>query len=246
LRRDLLDPKIAEHHGRIVKTTGDGVRVYMLRPGAVAAAPVSRMPPTTSIPQPAMAPRLSIVVLPFANLSDDREQQYFADGITEDLTTDLSRLAPMFVISGNTAFTYRNKPVDTKQIGRELGVRYVLEGSVQRSGNHVRVNAQLIDAATDAHLWAERFDGDTGDLFALQDEITSRIAGALNLAAGVGRLARAVLGAKAFEARPGFEQCAVDREMLRRRRRRRRVHTKRRCLRLAANGKFSKLSSAPC
>ena len=131
--------------------------------------------------QPLAAPRLSIVVLPFTNLSDDREQQYFADGITEDLTTDLSRLAPMFVISHNTAFTYRPKPVNTKQIGRELGVRYLLEGSVQRSGNQVRVNAQLIDAETDAHLWAERFDGDTGDLFTLQNEITSRIAGSLNL-----------------------------------------------------------------
>ena len=108
--------------------------------------------------------------------ANDPEQQYFADGITEDLTTDLSRIADMFVISRNTAFTYRNKPVDTKQIGRELGVRYVLEGSVRRSGNQVRVNAQLIDAETDAHLWAERFDRDTGDLFALQDEITSRIA----------------------------------------------------------------------
>jgi TolB-like protein/Flp pilus assembly protein TadD len=120
-------------------------------------------------------------VLPFANLSNDPEQQYFADGVTEDLTTDLSRIADMFVISRNTAFTYRNKRVDTKQIGRELGVRYVLEGSVQRSGNRVRVTAQLIDAETDAHLWAERFYGDADDLFALQDEITSRIAVALNL-----------------------------------------------------------------
>jgi adenylate cyclase len=127
------------------------------------------------------APRLSIVVLPFANLSDDREQQYFADGITEDLTTDLSRMTGMFVISRNTAFTYRNKPIDTKQIGRELSVRYVLEGSVRRSGNQLRVSAQLIDAGTDAHLWAERFDRDTGDLFVLQNEITSRIASALNL-----------------------------------------------------------------
>ena len=126
-------------------------------------------------------PRLSIVVLPFANLSDDREQQYFAEGITEDLTTDLSRLANMFVISRNTAFTYRNKPVDTKQIGRELGVRYVLEGSVRRSSNRVRVSAQLIDAATDAHLWAERFDRDTADLFALQNEITRRLASALGV-----------------------------------------------------------------
>jgi TolB-like protein len=127
------------------------------------------------------APRLSIVVLPFANLGNDPEQQYFADGVTEDLTIDLSRIADMFVISRNTAFTYRNKSVDAKQIGRELGVRYVLEGSVRRSGNRVRVTAQLIDAATDTHLWAERFDRDTGDLFALQNEITGRIANALNL-----------------------------------------------------------------
>jgi adenylate cyclase len=134
-----------------------------------------------SVLDPAVAPRLSIVVLPFANLSSDPEQQYFADGITEDLTTDISRISHMFVISRNTAFTYRGKPVDAKQIGRELGVRYVLEGSVRRSGNQVRVNAQLIDAATDAHLWAERFDRDMGDLFALQNEITGRIANALNL-----------------------------------------------------------------
>ena len=93
-------------------------------------------------------------MLPFTNLSNDPDQQYFADGITEDLTTDLSRLAHMLVISRNTAFTYKDKPVNAKQIGRELGVRYVLEGSVQRSGKQVRVNAQLIDAETDAHLWA--------------------------------------------------------------------------------------------
>ena len=146
-----------------------------------SAAPGPTAPAATSISQPLVAPRLSIVVLPFANLSNDPEQQYFADGITEDVTTDLSRLENMFVISRNTAFTYRSKPIDTKQIGRELGVRYAMEGSVRRSGGHVRVNAQLIDAGTDAHLWAERFDGDMGDLFALQNEITSRIANALNI-----------------------------------------------------------------
>jgi adenylate cyclase len=128
------------------------------------------------------APRLSIVVLPFTSLGDDQEQQYFADGITEDLTTDLSRISGMFVISRNTAFTYRSKPTDTKQIGRELGVRYVLEGSVRRSsGYQLRVNAHLIDAATDVHLWTERFDHDTGDLFALQNEITSCLANALGV-----------------------------------------------------------------
>jgi TolB-like protein/DNA-binding winged helix-turn-helix (wHTH) protein len=135
--------------------------------------------PAVSTPQP--APRLSIVVLPFANLGSDPDQQYFADGIAEDVTTDLSRISGMFVISRNSAFTYRNKLVETRQIGRELGVRYALEGGVQRSGNQVRVNAQLIDAETGAHLWAERFDRDIGDLFALQSEITSRIAIALNL-----------------------------------------------------------------
>jgi TolB-like protein/DNA-binding winged helix-turn-helix (wHTH) protein len=125
-------------------------------------------------------PRLSIVVLPFNNLGTHPDQQHFVDAITEDLTTDLSRITDSFVISRNTAFTYRKKPVDTKQIGRELGVRYVLEGSVQRSGNQVRVNTQLIDAETDAHLWADRFDRDIGDMFALQNDITGRIAVALD------------------------------------------------------------------
>jgi TolB-like protein len=130
--------------------------------------------PTQNVPWPWVspsAPRLSIVVLPFTNLSNDSDQQYFADAITEDLASDLSRIEDMFVISRNTAFTYRNKQVDTKQIGRELGVRYVLEGSVQRSSNQLRVTAQLIDAETDAHLWAEQFDREPGDLFALQNDI---------------------------------------------------------------------------
>jgi adenylate cyclase len=155
------------------------------RVGRTAAPASTGQPHAPSIgvsAHPAVAPGLSIVVLPFANLSDDREQQYFADGITDDLTTDLSRLANMFVISCNTAFTYRNKSVDAKQIGHELCVRYVLEGSIRRSGNQVRVNAQGIDAEPGAHLWAERFDRDMGNLFALQNEITSRIAISLNLA----------------------------------------------------------------
>jgi TolB-like protein/class 3 adenylate cyclase len=153
-----------------VKNIARPVRVYAVHPEGVAGVPT----PPASLPL--VAPRLSIVVLPFANLSNDPEQQYFADGITEDLTTELSRLENMFVISRNTAFTYQGKRVDTKQIGRELCVRYLLEGSVRRSGNQIRINAQLIDAETDAHLWAERFDGDTTDLFAVQDLVTSRIA----------------------------------------------------------------------
>jgi adenylate cyclase len=133
----------------------------------------------SSATQPFSAPRLSIVVLPFTNLSNDPEQEYFADGITDDLTTDLSRIQGSLVIARNTAFSYKGKPVDAKQIGRELGVRYVLEGSVQRSGKQVRINTQLIDTETGAQLWAERFDRDIGDLFSLQNEITARIANAL-------------------------------------------------------------------
>jgi adenylate cyclase len=179
--RDKLPFAFDDMGEQSVKNIARPVRVYALRPEAVAALPAPTVLPIPPIPQPAVVPRLSIVVLPFTNLSNDPEQQYFADGITEDLTTDLSRIADMIVISRNTAFTYRNKQVDTKQIGRELGVRYVLEGSIRRSGNLIRVTAQLINAETDAHLWAERFDRNTGDLFDLQNEITSRIAVALNL-----------------------------------------------------------------
>ena len=179
--RDKLDLAFDDMGEQHVKNIARPVRVYALRAEGLAGALQANVPSTASQPVAVAAPRLSIVVLPFANLSSDPEQQYFADGITEDLTTDLSRIEGTLVISRNTAFTYRNKAVDTKQIGRELCVRYVLEGSVRRSADQIRINAQLIDAETDAHLWAERFDGDTSDLFALQDEITSRIAVALHV-----------------------------------------------------------------
>jgi TolB-like protein/Tfp pilus assembly protein PilF len=182
-----------------VKNIVRPVRVYAVRPEGIAGSPTAILSSTTSGSPPVAAPRLSIVVLPFTNLSDDREQQYFADGITEDLTTDLSRLENMFVISRNTAFTYRNKPVDTRQIGRELCVRYVLEGSVRRSGSQLRVNTQLIDAATNAHLWTERFDRDTGDLFALQNEITSCLANALGVELIVAEAARRTEHADALD-----------------------------------------------
>ena len=132
---------------------------------------------TPSSPSP---PRLSMVVLPFANMSADPEQDYFVDGVTESLTTDLSRISGSFVIGRHTAFTYRGKAVDLKKIGRELNVRYVLEGSVQRGGNRLRVNVQLIDAETGNHLWAERFEKPVADLFDMQDEIVSRLANTLN------------------------------------------------------------------
>jgi len=137
--------------------------------GAESATPSSLSPP-----------RLSIVVLPFANLGGDPEQDYFADGVTESLTTDLSRISGSFVIGRHTAFTYKGKTVDLKKIGRELNVRYVLEGSVQRSGNRIRVNVKLVDAESGNHLWAERFDTPIAELFEMQDEIVARLANALD------------------------------------------------------------------
>jgi adenylate cyclase len=163
-----------------LKNISRPVRVYAMSATAVAALP----PPdlrTHITPQAASsAPQLSIVVLPFANLSSDPEQEYFADAITDDLTTDLSRIAGSFVIARNTAFIYKGKPTDIKQIGRDLGVRYVLQGSVRRSGEHVLMNVQLVDAESGAHLWAERFDINRVDLDQTQDEITSRLAHTLN------------------------------------------------------------------
>jgi TolB-like protein/Flp pilus assembly protein TadD len=151
----------------------------------ISVAVELRRPQSTSrqiaSPNVATGPRLSIVVLPFANLSDDPEQGYFADGLTEDITTDLSRISGSFVISHNTAFTYKGKPIDVKAVAHEVGVRYILEGSVRRLGSQVRVGAQLIDGETGAHLWAERFDHDIVDLAAFQDEVTQRIAQALSL-----------------------------------------------------------------
>ena len=134
----------------------------------------------SSTPNPPSAPRLSIVVLPFVNIGGDPEQDYFVDGVTESLTTDLSRISGSFVIARNTAFTFKGKPVDVKQVGRELNVRYVLEGSVQRSGNRLRVNVQLDHAESGNCLWAERFDKPVADLFDMQDEIVSRLANTLN------------------------------------------------------------------
>jgi TolB-like protein len=141
------------------------------------------------------APRLSIVVLPLTNIGGDPEQEYFVDGVTESLTTDLSRINGSFVIARNTAFTFKGKAVDVKTLGRELNVRYVLEGSVQRGGNRLRVNVQLIDAETGNHLWAERFDKPVADLFDMQDEIVSRLANTLGaqLIAAEARRAECVL-----------------------------------------------------
>ena len=145
------------------------------RPAAVAAT----TPAASNATTPAEARHLSLVVLPFANLSNDPAQDYFADGVTESLTTDLSRLSGAFVIARNTAFTFKGKNVDAREIGKELGVRYVLEGSVQRDAGRMRVNVQLIDAETGNHLWADRFDKPLADLFGMQDEIVARLANQL-------------------------------------------------------------------
>ena len=134
----------------------------------------------TSGPYEREPPRVSIVVLPFANMTGEPEQEYFVDGVTETLTTDLSHINGALVIGRNTAFTYKGKPVDLKRLGRELNVRYILEGSVQRAGARLRVSAQLIDAESGNHLWAERFDKPLADFFDMQDEIVARIANALD------------------------------------------------------------------
>jgi TolB-like protein/class 3 adenylate cyclase len=158
-----------------LKNIAEPIRVYSLEVGVPAHAESAAPAPERPAP-----PRLSVVVLPFANIGGEQDQEHFVDGVTESLTTDLSRIRGSFVIGRNTAFTYKGKAVDLKQIGRELNVRYVLEGSVQRGGGRMRVNVQLIDAETGSHLWAERFDKPLADLFDMQDEIVARLAGALN------------------------------------------------------------------
>jgi adenylate cyclase len=160
---------------------------YLAPPREQAASTQTALPDTlaTSVPEPvrqANAPRLSIVVLPFTNMAPDSEQEYFAEGMTEDLTTDLSRIPGSFVIAPNTASAYKGRAIDVRQIGRELSVRYVLQGSVRKIVDSLRINAQLVEAANASQLWAERFDGQIAQLPKVQDQVTQRIAGALNVA----------------------------------------------------------------
>jgi TolB-like protein/class 3 adenylate cyclase len=159
-----------------LKNIAEPIRVYSLDVNAPAVAKLTPAPAAKK----SGPPRLSLVVLPFANIGGDPSHEHFVDGVTESLTTDLSRIRGSFVIGRNTAFTFKGKAVDLKQIGRELNVRYVLEGSVQRGGQRMRVNVQLNDAESGHHLWAERFDKALTDLFDMQDEIIARLAGALN------------------------------------------------------------------
>jgi adenylate cyclase len=157
-----------------LKNIARPVRVYRLDLAPKAASEAPR-------PIPASTDKPSIAVLAFNNMSGDPEQEYFSDGISEDIITDLSKLSELHVIARNSTFTYKGKPVDVKQVGRDLGVRYVLEGSVRKAGNRVRVTGQLIDATSGAHIWADRFDRDLTDIFAVQDELTQEIIAALKI-----------------------------------------------------------------
>ena len=171
--RDRLDLAFEDLGERELKNIARPVRLYRLRtPGASKAAPV----PGGTLPLP---DKPSIAVLPFTNMSGDPEQGYLADGIAEDILTGLSRLRWLFVIARNSSFTYKGRHVDVREVGRELGVRYVLEGSVRKSGNRIRVTGQLIEAATGNHVWAERYDRALDDVFAIQDEITDSVIGCI-------------------------------------------------------------------
>ena len=168
--RDKLKIAFEDAGEQHLKNIARPVRVYRARLDRGAA----RVAPTLALPD-----RPSIAVLPFQNMSGDPEQEYFADGMVEDIITDLSRFRLLFVIARNSTFTYKGRAVDVKQVGRELGVRYVLEGSVRKAGQRVRITGQLIDTSTGAHLWAERFDGPLEDVFNLQDQVTSSVVAAI-------------------------------------------------------------------
>ena len=158
-----------------LKNIEEPLRAYALAPGAVSSLPgVPRAGDPLLI-----SDKPSIAVLPFENLSGDREQEYFADGMVEEIITALSRFRGLFVIARNSSFAYKGRAVDIKQVGRELGVRYILEGSVRKARSRVRISGQLIDTATGAHLWADRFDGALEDIFDLQDQVTASVVGAI-------------------------------------------------------------------
>jgi TolB-like protein/Flp pilus assembly protein TadD len=180
-----LDLTVADLGQTQLKNIAEPVRVYSLQVGLPAqakpAAPVEAKPEDKPQARPASPDKPSIAVLPFANMSGDVEQEYFADGISEDIITALSKLSQLFVIARNSSFTFKGKNVHVGEIGKSLGVRYVVEGSVRKSGARVRITAQLIDATTGGHLWAERFDRELTDIFAVQDDVTDRIVSALAL-----------------------------------------------------------------
>ena len=175
-RLDLLVSDLGETK---LKNIAEPMRVYSLQAGVAAIAKPAPQEVATTASAPALPDKPSIAVLPFTNMSGDPEQEYFADGMAEDIITALSRFNRLFVIARNSTFTYKGRAVDVRQVARELGVRYVLEGSVRKAGSRLRITGQLIDAATGAHLWADRFDGALEDVFDLQDRITASVVGAI-------------------------------------------------------------------
>ncbi|UCI10365.1 adenylate/guanylate cyclase domain-containing protein [Mesorhizobium sp. B1-1-8] len=176
-----LDLSVSDLGNTQLKNIPEPIRVYSLQVGPVRANATATSEFPAALATTAPPTKLSIAVLPFANMSGDGEQEYFADGISEDTITALSKLSQLFVIARNSSFTFKGRNVNVQEVGRSLGVRYVLEGSVRKSGNRVRITAQLIDATTGGHLWAERFDRDLTDIFAVQDDVTQHIVGALAL-----------------------------------------------------------------
>ncbi len=179
-----LDVGFEDRGEQHLKNISRPVRAYAV--SGAHSAPINTLGAAPSLPD-----KPSIAVLPFQNMSGDPEQEYFADGMVEDIITALSRFKALFVIARNSTFTYKGRAVEVKQVGRELGVRYVLEGSVRRAANRVRITGQLVDAATGAHLWADRFDGGLGDIFDLQDQVTERVVGALAPAVETAEIERA-------------------------------------------------------
>jgi TolB-like protein/class 3 adenylate cyclase len=171
--RDKLDVAFDDLGEQSLKNIARPLRVFAVRVGEAVAPPIAEKP---ALPLP---DKPSLAVLPFQNMSGDPEQEYFADGMVEEITTAISRLPWLFVIARNSSFTFKGKAIDVKQVARELGVRYVLEGSVRKSGNRVRITGQLIDAATGNHIWADRFDGALDDIFELQDRVASSVVGAI-------------------------------------------------------------------
>jgi adenylate cyclase len=176
--RRVLPHRFSDLGPQVAKNIDEPLRAYLLSSGGEAApATVAAQPRRTkALPLP---DRPSIAVLPFNNLSGDRDQEYFADGLVEDIITGLSRVRSFFVIARNSSFTYKGRAVDVRQVSRELGVRYVLEGSIRKAGPRVRITGQLIDATTGHHVWADRFDGEIKDIFELQDKITESVVGAV-------------------------------------------------------------------
>ncbi|MFD1981468.1 adenylate/guanylate cyclase domain-containing protein [Mesorhizobium newzealandense] len=175
-----LDLSVSDLGSTQLKNIAEPIRVYSLQVGS-AGTKAAATSETASRPATAAPPKLSIAVLPFANMSGDVEQDYFADGISEDIITALSKLSQLFVIARNSSFTFKGQNVHVQEVGTKLGVRHVLEGSVRKSGNRVRITAQLIDATSGGHLWAERFDRELTDIFAVQDDVTQQIVAALAL-----------------------------------------------------------------